>query len=56
MIEINKLDELVNNGWVYVKIYKGINRLLQAGMLAKKNLSNIFYAVDFIPVWQTPIF
>ena len=50
IIKHYNLDDLVNNGYVYVKIVKGVYSLKKAAVLVYKQLSTILTKVVYQPI------
>ena len=56
IIEAYHLDDLVHNGWIYIKIRKGMYGLPQAGILANKLLTTRLNEYGYEPSKDTPEF
>ena len=49
-----KLDQLQQNGWVYIEIKKGIYGLPQAGIFTNHQLTEHLSTEGYVPVRLTP--
>ena len=54
VIEQYDLARMAHNGWVYVRIVKGMPGLKQAGRIANDRLVKHLARFDFAPVRHTP--
>ena len=53
-IEANNLHDKIKDGYIYMKIIKGIYGLPQSGKLANKLLKEILEVEDYVKVDHTP--